>query len=74
MWFKIQNQQVILNIFAKPSAKETALLAVSANELQISLHAKPHHGEANKVLIAHLAKLFRLPKSNSIFKNDFNYP
>lgn len=63
MWFKIQNHQVLLNIFVKPNAKKTALIAITDNQLQISLHAKPHQGEANKELISYLAKLFRLPKS-----------
>jgi hypothetical protein len=29
MWFKIQNQQVRINIFAKPNAKKTAFLGFS---------------------------------------------
>ena len=38
-------------------------MEVSNQGLHITLHAKPHQGEANKELIAYLAKLFRLPKS-----------
>lgn len=68
MWFKIQDHQVLLNIFVKPNAKRTALLKVNDNELQIALHAKPHHGEANKELILYLAELFRIPKSKIILK------
>lgn len=68
MWFKIENQQALLKIFAKPNAKKTALLTVTGDELQIALHAKPHEGEANKVLIAYLAKLFRVPKSSVSLK------
>ena len=68
MWFKIKNKEVILHIFAKPNAKNTTLLRVSDQGLHISLHAKPHQGEANKELIAYLAKLLRVPKSQIILQ------
>ena len=71
MWFKIQNQQVTLKIFAKPHAKRTALLKVD-DGLHILLHAKPHEGEANKELISYLAKLFRLPKRHVILQRGEN--
>lgn len=61
MWFKIQNQHARINIFAKPNAKKTTFLGIGEQGLLISLHAKPHQGEANKVLIAYLAKLFYSP-------------
>lgn len=64
MWYKIENQQVKINILAKPNAKKTALLTVSEQGMQIALHAKPHHGEANKELISYLSMLLRLPKSH----------
>lgn len=66
MWFKIQNQQVRINIFAKPNAKKTTLLGICEYGLLISVHAKPHQGAANKALIAYLAKLFHLPKTQII--------
>lgn len=66
MWFKIQNQQVIINIFAKPNAKKTLFIGVSEQAMVISLHAKPHQGAANKELITYLAKLFHLPKTQVI--------
>lgn len=62
-WFKIDDQQVILNIFAKPNAKQSALIEVSDQGLHIKLHAKPYQGEANQELIAYLAKLLQIPKS-----------
>lgn len=68
MWFKIQNQQVRISILAKPNAKKTAFLGISEQGLIISLHAKPHQGEANKELIVYLAKLFHLPKSQIILQ------
>ena len=62
----MQNQQIKINILVKINAKKTALVAVNGQELHISLHAKPHKGEANKELIAYLAALFQLPKSQVI--------
>jgi uncharacterized protein (TIGR00251 family) len=64
MWFKIQNQQVTILIFAKPHAQKTTLLKITDEGLHIALHAKPHEGEANKELISYLAKLFGIPKSH----------
>jgi uncharacterized protein (TIGR00251 family) len=66
MWFQIQDQQVILNIYVKPNAKKTAIVKISDDELHIALHAKPHEGEANKELISYLAQIFKLPKSQVI--------
>lgn len=66
MWFKIQNQQVRINIFAKPNAKKTAFLGVSEQGLLISLHAKPQQGAANQELLTFLAKLFDVPKTQII--------
>lgn len=68
MWFKVKEQQVVLTVLAKPNAKKTALVAITDHELKISLHAKPHHGEANKELISFLAQLFRVPKTEIILK------
>lgn len=63
MWYKIQNQQIQIKIYAKANAKRSNFLAISEKGMHISLHAKPHQGEANKELIAYLSSLFRIPKS-----------
>jgi uncharacterized protein (TIGR00251 family) len=68
MWYTVKNQQVILQILAKPNARKTALVAIDDSELHISIHASPHHGEANKALIIFLAELFNCPKSQIILK------
>lgn len=66
MWFKINNQQVELQIFVKPNAKRTELVKINELGLNIALHAKPHEGEANKELIGYLAKFFDVPKSQVV--------
>ena len=68
MWFKKQDQEVILKIIAKPNARRTLLLRINDQGLHIAIHAKPHDGEANIELITYLAKLFRVPKSCIILK------
>jgi uncharacterized protein (TIGR00251 family) len=68
MWFKIQDQQVRINILAKPNAKKTVFLGISEQGLLISLHAKPHQGAANEELISYLSNLFKLPKTRIILK------
>lgn len=72
MWFQIKEKYAQLNIFAKPNAKKTILLMASDTELHISLHAKPHDGEANKELISYLSELFGLPKSQIILLRGEN--
>ena len=68
MWFNIENQQVVLYIFAKPHAKRTALIKVDDSAIHIALHAKPHEVEANKELISFLAKQLKVPKSRIILQ------
>lgn len=68
MWYKIQKDQVRINVIVKPNAKKTAFLGTSEQGLLISLHAKPHKGAANKELILFLAELFSLPKSQIILQ------
>lgn len=68
MWYKIENNQVCLQIYAKPLAKRTTLLKIENDKLHIALHAKPHEGEANKELILYLAKFFELPKKSVLLR------
>lgn len=72
MWFKIQDQQIKLQIIAKPNAKKTAILKISEQGLHIAIHAKPHKGEANKELIVFLSKVFKVQKSQIILKAGEN--
>jgi uncharacterized protein (TIGR00251 family) len=66
MWFNILDKQVKITIFAKPNAKKTAVLGIGEQGLLISLHAKPHQGEANKELVRYLSKFFDVPKTQII--------
>jgi uncharacterized protein YggU (UPF0235/DUF167 family) len=68
MWYQIQNQHVMLCIYAKPNAKKTMLLDITSRGLHISIHAAPHDDEANKALLTYLSELLHLPKSHIILK------
>ena len=72
MWFKINGEQVTFNILAKPNAKKTALVKVTDTQLNIAIHAKPQDGAANTELIAYLARLLRVPKSQVILQRGFS--
>jgi len=59
---------VALAVRAQPGAKKTAVTGVygegSSAQLRIAVHAPPVEGRANDALIAFLADLFSLPKSD----------
>lgn len=63
MWYQITDQQVNLYIIAKPNAKKTGIAKITESAMYVSLHAKPHQGEANQELIHFLAELLQVPKS-----------
>jgi uncharacterized protein (TIGR00251 family) len=65
-WYKIQNEQVHIQILVKPNAKKSALLKVDERGLHVAIHAKPQQGEANVELIAFLATFFRIPKTKIV--------
>jgi uncharacterized protein (TIGR00251 family) len=63
MWYNIINTRVQLTILAKPNAKKSACIKIDEQGMHIALHALPHGGEANKVLLDYLSELFDIPKS-----------
>ena len=58
---------VTLAVRAQPGAKKTAITGVygedAAAQLKIAVHAPPIEGRANQVLIAFLAEVFSIPRS-----------
>lgn len=68
MKYKIIKNQVELHLVVKPNAQKTEIKSFDDKGLSITLKAKPHDGEANKELIAYLAKIFKVPKSQIILK------
>lgn len=72
MWFSIHKQEVKIQIYAKPNAKKSAHVGCSEKELLIAIHAKPHKGAANEELVAFLAKLLDIPKTQVILLKGEN--
>lgn len=68
MKFKIQNNHIELHLIVKPNARKTEITSIDEKGLSIAIHAKPHKGEANKELIAYLAKIFKISKSQIVLK------
>lgn len=63
MWHKLEKNHVQITIIVKPNAKKTEIVKTDDRGLHISLHAKPHKGEANKELIEFLSEYFHVPKT-----------
>lgn len=53
----------ILHIRAKPNARQNALQVAPDGTITVRLHAPAQDGKANACLLAYLAEIFRLPKS-----------
>jgi len=63
MWYELEKNHVQFTIFVKPNSKKTEMLKIDDRGLHISLHAKPHKGEANKELVEFLSDYFHVPKT-----------
>ncbi|AII51239.1 DUF167 domain-containing protein [Hymenobacter sp. APR13] len=53
----------VLHLKAKPNARQNALLVSPDGTITVRLHAPPQDGKANACLLAYLAEVFGLPKS-----------
>ena len=51
-------------IQVKPGSSQEKVVQTSDGTLTVYLHARPHDGEANKSLLALLAKHFAVPKTS----------
>src|SRR5579872_4459463 len=65
MWYRYIDKHVEFSVFVKANAKRTALITINDTQgMVITLHAKPHEGEAKCELINFLAKILDVPKSH----------
>jgi len=62
-WFRWDGPDLILQVQVQPRASREAVAGVIGDHLKIRLTAPPVEGRANTDLIALLAKLFGVPKS-----------
>ncbi|WP_094090052.1 DUF167 domain-containing protein [Legionella clemsonensis] len=62
LWLKCTSEELTLQVKVKPGAKQNKLFLNTTGRLQISLQASPQEGKANKMLIAYLSQLLRVPQ------------
>ncbi len=67
MWYKIEEDFVILSIKAQPGASRNKIVGLLGNALKIAIAAPAVDGAANKELVKFLSKTFKVPKSSIEF-------
>lgn len=67
-WFRRDGSDLILQIRVQPRASADAIAGVMGDCLKVRLTAPPVEGKANEHLIAYLARLFGVPKSQVILE------
>jgi len=55
---------IYINIYVQPRASKNGFAGIHGKALKIRITAPPVDGKANSMIIAILAKLFRIPKSD----------
>jgi uncharacterized protein len=60
---KISGNDLVLKIHVQPRASRNQVSGRHGDALKLRLTAPPVDGEANKMCIEHLARMFKLPKS-----------
>ena len=70
MFYTIDENRVTLRIKAQPAASKNALCEVYGDDaIKIRIKAPAVEGAANKELVKFLAKSFKIPKSDIVFKS-----
>ena len=67
-WFRREGPDLILQIRVQPRASADAIAGVMGDCLKVRLTAPPVEGKANEHLIAYLARLVGVPKSQVILE------
>lgn len=68
VWYKRDNEQIILNVYIQPGAKHTEIAGFHGEALKIRLHAPPIDGRANEALLKFIAQLFAVPTRQVLLK------
>lgn len=61
MWYKQENDSVIIKIYVQPGAKRTEIAGLHGEALKIRLASPPIDGRANELLLKYIALLFNVP-------------
>jgi hypothetical protein len=67
-WLRRDGPDLVLQVQIQPRASSDAIAGVLGDRLKIRLTAPPVDGKANEHLIAYLARLFGVPKSQVILE------
>jgi hypothetical protein len=67
-WLRRDGPDLVLQVQIQPRASSDAIAGVLGDRLKIRLTAPPVEGKANEHLIAWLARLFGVPKSQVILE------
>jgi uncharacterized protein len=67
-WLRRDGPDLVLQVQIQPRASSDAIAGVLGDRLKIRLTAPPVEGKANEHLIAWLARLFDVPKSQVILE------
>jgi uncharacterized protein (TIGR00251 family) len=67
-WLRRDGPDLVLQVQIQPRASSDAIAGVLGDRLKIRLTAPPVEGKANEHLIAYLARLFGVPKSQVILE------
>lgn len=60
MWYKQENDSVIINVYVQPGAKRTEIVGIHGDALKIRLASPPIDGRANELLLKYIALLFHV--------------
>jgi len=73
VFYNIANEKVSLRIKAQPAASKNAFCGIyDEDAVKIRIKAPAVEGAANKELVKFLAKSFKVPKSDILFKTGQN--
>lgn len=63
MWYKLEDDFVVLQIQARPGASRNKIVGLLGDALKVAIAAPAVEGAANKELVKFLSKTFKVPKS-----------
>jgi uncharacterized protein (TIGR00251 family) len=61
MWYQCNEDNVTLDLYIQPGAKQTEITGFHGDALKIRLNAPPIEGRANDALCKFIAQLFKVP-------------
>lgn len=61
MWYKQENDIVMINVYVQPGAKRTEIAGLHGDALKIRLASPPIDGRANDALLKYIAQLLNVP-------------